>query len=45
VPPVRILGLFPAEPVERFPSEVPILIHRAFEMPESNGSTMMSLTR
>lgn len=42
---LRRLGLFAPETVAGYPGEVPILIHRAFEMAESNGLTMTALAR
>jgi Zn-dependent peptidase ImmA (M78 family)/transcriptional regulator with XRE-family HTH domain len=42
---LRKLGLFPPEPVDGYPGEVPVMISRAFELAESNGLTMAALAR
>jgi len=42
---LRRLGLFPSEPVDRYPGEVPVLISRAFAMAGENGLTLTALAR
>ena len=42
---LRRLGLFQPEPVDGYPGEVPVLIHRAFAIAESNGLRMTALAR
>ncbi|HZR49226.1 MAG TPA: XRE family transcriptional regulator [Streptosporangiaceae bacterium] len=42
---LRKLGLFPPEPIDGYTGEVPVLIHRAFAMAESNGLNITALAR